>query len=58
MQVTNTWVGMDMIPLLRIGSIPFTLHKTKVNNLHKYVSTFMRNEVVMQEKNGEVCNQD
>jgi hypothetical protein len=44
--------------VLRIGSIPFTLHKTKVNNLHKYVSTFMRNEVLMQEKNGEVCNQD
>jgi len=44
--------------MLKSGSVSFALHQTKANNLHKYGITFMRSEVLMYEKIGEVCNQE
>jgi hypothetical protein len=42
---------------LRINSISFILHQYKFNNLHKYVHTLMRSEVLMKEKIWEIMQE-
>ncbi len=42
---------------LRINLVSFILHQYIFNNLHKYVHTLMRSEVLMQEKNWEIIQE-